>query len=49
MRALATGGYYIMHWLREAITYLLGRIAGEVAVFDRQDPVVDDRSAVLCK
>jgi hypothetical protein len=25
----------------------VGRIAGEVAVFDSQDPVVQDRAAVL--
>jgi hypothetical protein len=37
-------------WLWGAITYpVVGRIAGEVAVFDSQDPVVHDRSAVLCK
>ena len=29
--------------------YPEGRIAGEVAVFDSQDPVVHDRSAALCK
>ena len=29
-------------------TYVVGRIAGEVAVFDSQGPVVEDRSAVLC-
>ena len=28
-------------------TYVVGRIAGEVAVFDSQDPVVPDRAAVL--
>jgi hypothetical protein len=37
VRALATGSYY---------TYRHGRIAGEVAVFDSQGPVVDDRSAL---
>ena len=40
LRALAMGSYY---------TYIVGIIAGEVAVFDSQDPVVDDRSAGLCK
>ena len=38
--ALAMGSYY---------TYIFGRIAGEVAVFDSQGPAVADRSAVLCK
>jgi hypothetical protein len=37
---VAMGSYY---------TYLAGRIAGEVAVFDSQGPGVVDRSAVLCK
>jgi hypothetical protein len=35
---VATGSYY---------TYRLGRIAGEVAVFDSQDRAVVDRSALL--
>ena len=38
--ALAMGSCY---------TYRVGRIAGEVAVFDSQGPAVADRSAVLCK
>ena len=36
MRALATGSYY---------TYIVDRIAGEVAVCDSQGPRVVDRSA----
>lgn len=40
--ALVMGSYY-------AHLAAVGRIAGEVAVFDSQDPVVVDRSAPLCK
>jgi hypothetical protein len=37
VRALAMGSYY---------TYLVGRITGEVAVFDSQGPAVEDRSTL---
>jgi hypothetical protein len=39
--------FLVGHWLWGAITYLAGRIAGEVAVFDSQGPAVPDRAAVL--
>jgi hypothetical protein len=35
--------------MRSYYTYHVGRIAGEVAVFDSQGPAVVDRSANLCK
>jgi hypothetical protein len=38
--------FFVKHWLWGAITYLAGRIAGEVAVFDSQGSVVFDRSAL---
>ena len=38
MRALAMGS---------AVTYPVGRIAGEVAVFYIQSPVIGDRSSIL--
>jgi hypothetical protein len=33
--------------MRSYYTYRVGRIAGEVAVFDSQGPVVVDRSSIL--